>query len=353
MKIIYDDESISGYLFRCLSVYGINAFESAIGNNGCWHSLPAFPCSLAPFLRMVPDRKLFMSLQREGHFNFAQGKVDNPMRIIELLKSVYGGSSKSTNYKGDNPILYCPLCFKEMIKKYGHAYFKSIWGNKSNCFVHQTPLMSLTGKNVKESVRNIKYAMTEESLSKYSGEIKMNAVDNANPVELIEPESLKFLMPCTYNATYVFVREYYSYNSKKLKFKSYLYDRMFYSSFSSKMNGIFAPMMKRVDSNIIYAALNEVIELDYNAYLSFVRYSMQYKKFSFGFNQHKSLTVTVVKNANKNCSKCYERRGSEYCVFDSVIKKASLGPKLSCINLCDFRLMWGKDCLSLYLEKDV
>lgn len=351
MKIIYDDESISGYLFRCLNVYGINAFESAIGNNGCWHSLPEFPCSLVPFLRMVPDIKLFMSLQREGYFNFTQDNVGNPMRIIELLRKIYGGSSRSTNYKGDIPILYCPLCFKGMIEKYGHAYFKNTWSNKRNCIVHQTPLMSLTGRSVKESVRNIKYSLTEESLSKYSGEI--NAVDISNSVEIIEPERLKFLMPCTYNATYAFVREYYSYNSKKLKFKSYLYDRMFYSSFSSKMNGIYVPMMKRVDSNIIYAALNEIIELDYNAYLSFVRYGMQYKKFSIGFNQHKSLTVTVVKNANKNCSKCFEYQGSKYCVYDSVIKRARLGEKLSCINLCDFRLAWGKDCLSLYLEKGV
>lgn len=239
MNSIYDDETICSYLFRCLNVYGINSYECVIGHNGCWHSLPAFPKALVPLLRLIPDMKLFRSLQREGYYRSARVRQENPMEIIELMRKIYGGSSGTHKYKGTNPILYCPLCFKEMVSRHGHAYFLNAWTDEVNCIFHQLPLVTLTGVNINDTVRNIIHAMKEINLSKNSGETKKDAIANVNRNNFTEPENLTFSMPCTYSAVYFFVREYYSSNFKKLKFKSYLYDRMFYNSLSPKMEGIF------------------------------------------------------------------------------------------------------------------
>ncbi|MEB0360763.1 hypothetical protein VC566_06835 [Citrobacter freundii] len=347
MNSIYDDETICSYLFRCLNAYGINSYEFVIGSNGCWHSLPVFPNTLAPLLRLIPDMKLFRSLQREGYYRTTHVRKSNPREIIDLMKKVYGGSSSIHKYKGTDPILYCPSCFKEMIIKYGHAYFLSAWKGEVNCIFHQLPLLILTGRNMNETVRNIKHAMAEIDLSNYSGEIKNNAIANINIESFINPEDLIFSMPCTYKAVYFLVREYYSFNSKALEFKSYLYDRMFYSSLSPKMEGINLPLMKNVDDNVIYAAFEKLIELDYNVFASFVKHGLQFKRFPLGFNQNKSISVTIVKNANENCSKCHMHWGERHCVYEPIIKKERLEPILNCLNICEQRLIWGKDFYSL------
>lgn len=86
MNSIYDDETICSYLFRCLNTYGINSYEVVIGSNGCWHSLPVFPNTLAPLLHLIPDMKLFRSLQREGYYRTTHVRNSNPREIIDLMK---------------------------------------------------------------------------------------------------------------------------------------------------------------------------------------------------------------------------------------------------------------------------
>lgn len=346
MCIIYDDESIQSYLFRCLRIYGINSFHSVIGHNGHWHSLPEAPTQLVPYLRMVPDLTLFKSLQREGYYNFRGISKSNPLDIVELLKNVYGGSLKLSNSKGAVQITYCPHCFKEMIEKHGHAYFRNDWKNKATCDTHQVPLLNITGVNMKESIHNINDAMNNIMQDIFSNRDSTLPSINYHSLykDVVEPQELNFMMPCTFGAIYFFVREYYSLNYRYLKFKSYLYDRMFYDSLSPKMDGILVQLMKNVDENVIYAALDEIIDLDYNAWLSFEKYGIKYKKFSFGFNQNKSLTVTVVKSATKNCSKCYVRQGGKACVYDTMIKINHLEMnflKWHYINPCEQRLIWG------------
>lgn len=346
MCIIYDDESIQSYLFRCLRIYGINSFHSVIGHNGYWHSLPEAPAQLVPYLRMVPDLTLFKSLQREGHYNFQGFSRRNPLDIVKLLKRVYGGSLRISNSKGTVEITYCPFCFKEMIEKHGHAYFRYDWKSDTNCYIHQTPLLILTGVNLKESIHNIDKAMNETMLNifLYRENTLPSTSNHSICSDLVDPKKLNFMMPCTFGPIYFFVREFYSSNYRYLKFKSYLYDRMFYDSLSPKMYGIFVQLMKNVGENVIYAALDEIMDLDYNAWLSFEKYGMKYINFSFGFNQNKSLTVTVVKSATKNCSKCYVRQGGKDCVYDTMIKISHLEMdflKWHYINPCEQRLIWG------------
>lgn len=343
MTTIYDDESINSYFFRCMRIYGVNSFHSIIGHNGHWHSLPEAPNSLVPFLRMLSDVKLFKSLQREGHFNFSYSSISNPIEIVKLLKKVYGGSSRISNSKGSCPILYCPYCFKEMIIKYGHAYFKHSWKNNINCVVHQSPLLNITGVNVKESIRNIDNAISDVNLLKCTEQMKnpSMASTHSEVVELVEPQNLKFSMPCTFNAAYFFVREYYSFNSSSLEFQSSIYSRMFYNSLSPKMYGIFFPLMKSFERNVIYEALDEIKRLDYKAWLSFNKYGMKSKPFPLGFNQSKSLTVTIIKNANRNCSKCSDFLSRGNCAYDMVIERKFLDSELYYFSPCELRLIRG------------
>lgn len=343
---IYDDESINSYLFRCLHVYGINSFQSVIGNNGLWHSLPQAPVQLTPFLQMLPDMMLFNSLQREGYFNVRCNSRGTPLEIIALLRRVYGGSHKTTNYKGSIEVLFCQVCHMEMMLNYGHVYFRSEWKKNSNCAIHRVPLLNITGSNMKETVNNIIDSTECGELKAKDCNMNFYSYKNEDSSEntFVEPIFLKFLMPCTLDATSFFVREYYMSNAKHLRSNSRIYSDLFYSSFSPKMCGIKNPIMRNINEAVIYAALNELKNLDYKAWVSFHKHAFKIKEYSMGFNQRKSLTVTTVKSASANCSKCHIQNSRNSCVYDAIISKIPMDSGVTLhffTNLCEQRIKLG------------
>ncbi|MFD1007488.1 hypothetical protein [Oceanisphaera ostreae] len=149
------DESLHGFLLRNQLLYSPSSKPfGVISLKGGWVDSPFVNKEAEHIFRTLPDHELLEIIDiKEVVNNVGNQLFDCATSYTNKISNVFFSNRNSTGtYKTSGPIVFCELCIKESIKRFGYGYFKNIWSFYSYCIIHNEPLKELPLKGFYSSL---------------------------------------------------------------------------------------------------------------------------------------------------------------------------------------------------------
>jgi hypothetical protein len=320
-----EDESVQSWIFRLVLLSGEYKYDSLIGINGKWYSAPSLVRGCAFNLHLIPDLELLCFLRKSGIANKKASMFDNPVDYIGQMSIVNPSNYYSSNAKGQITIRFCKECIAESIRENGYGYFKAEWLSKIYCSNHDINLIELISKNRKSAVTELLQAFAGVPVIQSQTSLALDK--NSHQYRKAKTDCSYHIMPCLLN-------EFYMWASRKSDdvLLKYEYLDFFYK------NGVRKNISDQyLHYKFIYFLDNYPKQLN-----EFLDRTVELKEHKFGFRQKLSLSETLAKSRSKNCSKCSDWWGTDFCPIEPI-QLTRLEHEYSShskTNACDFYLKY-------------
>ena len=301
-----EGEVLQSWIYRCLLVNGVTDFSSVINTKGNWILSPYFPLEHLDLFTFSSDQELF-DLFVQSSMGLRDPMSISPWAYASEIKKYFRRESKYMLKGGSVPITYCTLCIRESLAHIGFGYIKSKWLFGDRCEIHNTKLFSLNSKSRADTLLQLGDILSGiKSVQRPSP-----SINKSSPMNLIGSENV---MPC-------FIMKFYWEASNR--YDNQYFEGMHYDFFNS--NG----KRKQIDSFL----QGEESSLLWFARLKLREYRKRFSEeldiffenkaeeivFNYGISKPDSFTVTLIKDKNSNCSKCYKWSKGNACPINPIV----------------------------------
>jgi hypothetical protein len=321
------DESVQSWFFRQGLISGESKFGSVIGTDGKWYFTPCMLKEWIVNLDSIPDLDLLRFLRKSGIANKKAGMFDNPVDYLEQMSILDPIDKTDSLSKGQIPIRYCKECIEEAIKEIGYGYLKATWLSNIHCSVHDVNLTELTTKSRKDTVIEINLALA--GLPTFSSKKSVVIDNNKSLYTEIFHLPPYHIMPCLLIDFYMWASKENDDPQLKYEHLDFLYVYGVKKDFSDR----------KLHQKYLY--FKETFPKQFEEFLD---RAAEIKEFRFSFRKKLSLSETLLKSKNKNCSKCSRWGSTDHCPI-KPIKIEYLYNRLDNLpdsNPCDFFLKYGR-----------
>ncbi|MGB5853752.1 MAG: hypothetical protein WBH20_00630 [Oceanisphaera sp.] len=149
------DESLHGFLLRNQLLYSPSTKPvGVISQNGGWIKSPFVSQEAQHVFSLRPDHELLEIIDiKETIDGIGNQLFDCPIGYTHKISNVFFSNNNHTKInKNVEPIVFCEICIRESIEKFGYGYFKNIWSFYSYCAIHNEPLKQFPLKNFSSSL---------------------------------------------------------------------------------------------------------------------------------------------------------------------------------------------------------
>ncbi|MCU8093297.1 hypothetical protein L5M18_17215 [Shewanella sp. SM20] len=303
MITIQKDESIYSLIFRTHIVNGVSNFTNIITIKGLWDCSPSILKSTLQFYQPVQDSLFYELLKKISFFSNERDMFTLSQMGASELRYFFTDEPQISSRRGDFPIRYCQFCISEQLKKLGFFYFKNSWLKEAECKRHNEVLVQINATN---------YSRCLKVLAKIH---KIKSTPQRGSYCKKQRKSTQFkrehFAPCMAISMY----QHLSYRVGLFPEKAYGYKVMSHDLLRQP--------------HILQHVFDTIKEEQHYSYFEVMKISALYT-FFVGWENKKSIKISIYKNKISNCSNCQYNS----CIANkTIIYAAEYFPLL---NKCEF-----------------